>query len=372
MITITQTFDGGNIDVIDSSHPQHITLAIKPDHQSSFFQWFYFRVHNVKDEALSLHLSNAEQAAFVGGWEGYQAVASYDGEYWFRVPTHYEKGELIITHTPSCDTVNYAYFTPYPLQRHEHLIQQAQSAGCTHRVIGTSIQGRSIDCLRVGAEDAAYKIWVIARQHPGETMAEWFVEGLLDELLDQHSALAEHILQQCAFYLVPNMNPDGSFLGHLRTNAVGVNLNREWQTPSDEKSPEVLGVREHIKATGCDLFLDIHGDEALPWNFIDGQYADHAKPEIITQEADFKANYVAVNPDFQTTHGYPTSKFTEEALTLASKWVGNHFGIPSMTLEMPFKDNQARPDPIQGWSAERSMRLGASVLYPIRCWLDNK
>ncbi len=36
-----------------------------------------------------------------------------------------------------------------------------------------------------------------------------------------------------------------------------------------------------------------------------------------------------------------------------------------MTLEMPFKDNAAHPDPQAGWSAERSQQLGASLLYPI-------
>lgn len=39
---------------------------------------------------------------------------------------------------------------------------------------------------------------------------------------------------------MPNVNPDGSIRGHLRTNAVGANLNREWKEPSLERSPEVL------------------------------------------------------------------------------------------------------------------------------------
>ena len=37
---------------------------------------------------------------------------------------------------------------------------------------------------------------------------------------------------------VPNMNPDGSYRGHLRTNAKGANLNREWKKPTQEYSPE--------------------------------------------------------------------------------------------------------------------------------------
>ena len=38
---------------------------------------------------------------------------------------------------------------------------------------------------------------------------------------------------------MPNVNPDGSIRGHLRTNATGANLNREWQDPTLERSPEV-------------------------------------------------------------------------------------------------------------------------------------
>ena len=42
------------------------------------------------------------------------------------------------------------------------------------------------------------------------------------------------------------MNPDGSWRGHLRTNASGANLNREWDHPSLEKSPEVYYVRNKM------------------------------------------------------------------------------------------------------------------------------
>lgn len=62
------------------------------------------------------------------------------------------------------------------------------------------------------------------------------------------------------------MNPDGSARGHLRTNAVGSNLNREWATPSKELSPEVLCVRNEMEKQGVDYCLDVHGDEGHPYN----------------------------------------------------------------------------------------------------------
>ena len=126
------------------------------------------------------------------------------------------------------------------------------------------------------------------------------------------------------------MNPDGSWRGHLRVNAAGANLNREWAEPSAERSPEVLAVRnfmdqqvlccpcphpaaaaarlallavfwclgkgevEHrpkrswllslpakeallsgarctaVLLQGVDFLADVHGDEELPYNFIAG------------------------------------------------------------------------------------------------------
>lgn len=38
------------------------------------------------------------------------------------------------------------------------------------------------------------RIWVTARQHPGETMASWFAEGLLERLTDPHDPVARSLL----------------------------------------------------------------------------------------------------------------------------------------------------------------------------------
>src|SRR5690606_23346793 len=105
---------------------------------------------------------------------------------------------------------------------------------------------------------------------PGETMAEWWIEGMLERLLDPDDAVAGTLLERACFYVVPNMNPDGSRLGNLRTNAAGANLNREWQDPDPGRSPEVYHVRQKMRERGVDLCLDVHGDEGLPYNFIAG------------------------------------------------------------------------------------------------------
>jgi len=52
--------------------------------------------------------------------------------------------------------------------------------------LGETAEGRDITLLEVSqTQGLAKNIWIIARQHPGETMAEWFVEGLLERLFDE-------------------------------------------------------------------------------------------------------------------------------------------------------------------------------------------
>jgi murein tripeptide amidase MpaA len=202
-------------------------------------------------------------------------------------------------------------------------------------------------------------------------MAEWFVEGMLDALLDPADPLARALLKRTTFYVVPNMNPDGSVRGNLRTNAAGANLNREWMTPSLEQSPEVFAVKRRMHETGCDLFLDVHGDEALPYVFAAGsEMLDNFDGRQAEQQQRFIEHYKAASPDFQDRVGYPSGKYNESLLKLASKYVGHTFRCVSLTLELPFKDNADLPDAEYGWSGARSARLGRAVLLPIQACLS--
>ncbi|MFH7572432.1 hypothetical protein VSS95_30615, partial [Pseudomonas syringae pv. tagetis] len=72
-------------------------------------------------------------------------------------------------------------------------------------------------------------------------------------------------LLDCAdLNLVPNLNPDGAFHRHLRTNANGKHLNRAWQDCTEDHSPEVFFITQQMENYGVDMFLDEHGDEEIP------------------------------------------------------------------------------------------------------------
>ena len=368
MPKISSNFDAGAISVIDSADSQNIRLALRGDNAASFSQWFYFRLQGAAYQPCRIRIENAGQSSYPEGWEDYQATASYDRSNWFRVPTRYEDGVLTIEHTPLAGSVYYAYFEPYSHEQHLNLLGDAQGSGlCQIDDLGSTAQGRDINLLTIGHQAASdLKIWIIARQHPGESMAEWFAEGLLSRLLDHQDPTARALLDCATFYIVPNMNPDGAALGNQRTNAAGADLNREWQNPSPGRSPEVYAVRQKMHETGVDLFLDIHGEEALPYVFAAGCEGNPSyDARLAALEAAFKTALRQASPDFQDEHGYPKTAPGQSNLAIAKSYVGETFGCLSYTLEMPFKDNINLPDDDFGWNGQRSLRLGEAILSAI-------
>lgn len=365
---ISTQFDAGSVIVTDLTDPSNIRLKIRADNASEFAQWFYFRLQGAAYQNCVMHFENAAEAAYPAGWEEYQAVASYDRQNWFRVPTRYENGVLTIEHTPLSNSVYYAYFEPYSYEQHLNLLGEAQGSGlCQIDDLGSTIQGRDINLLTIGNQAASdLKIWITARQHPGETMAEWFIEGFLGRLLDPQDPTARTLLDRATFYIVPNMNPDGSVLGNLRTNAAGANLNREWREPTVEYSPEVYYVREKMQQTGVDMFLDIHGDEAIPFVFVAGTEGVPSYNERIANlESQFKEALATASPDFQDEYGYDKDAPGQANLSMATAWVGENFKCLAYTLEMPFKDNNNLPDDDFGWNGQRSLRLGEAMLSAV-------
>ena len=164
-------------------------------------------------------------------------------------------------------------------------------------------------------------------------------------------------------YVVPNMNPDGSARGHLRTNAAGANLNREWGAPTAERSPEVLWTLNAMDATGpVDLMLDAHGDEADP-TASSSAASSRAPPTTTGARECSGASRSPTRGPARTSSDFPAG------VRLGARRQHHNRQDPGepplncvgMTLEMPFKDNVqlAQPD---GWTAARCEKLGAAAV----------
>ncbi len=371
---ISANFDGGNIEVINHSDHKNIELNIRKDTNADYFQWFYFRLQDAEGYPCKLSINNANKVSYPEGWENYKVRASYDRVTWFQIPTSYNGEKLTFEILPKFNSIYFAYFAPFSYEQHLDLVHSAQlSERCVLTSLGQTVEGREIDLLIAGEpNENKKKIWIIARQHPGESMAEWFMSGFISRLLDSDDPASLLLLEQAVFYLVPNINIDGSIHGNLRANALGVNLNREWANPDIDKSPEVYFVKEKMKEIGVDLNLDIHGDEGLPYVFTSGIEGIPSFDKKLNDLTDlFTQSWLQISPDFQDKEGYGKNEPGKANLNICSKNIGEEFKCLSQTIEMPFKENANLPDSRFGWSAERSEKLGESIINAL-LFITNK
>jgi murein tripeptide amidase MpaA len=372
-IFIDAGFDSGNIDVLGIAG-NTARLAIRRDNASDFFQWFHFRVSAPAGEEVVLKLTGLNASAYPGGWPDYDACVSEDRDYWARAASSFDKdedgGTLTIRYLPAGGVFWCAYFAPYSMERHHDLVAEAASSeGVDYVRLGTTLDGQPIDCLEMG--EGSTQVWLYARQHPGETQAEWWMEGALECLTDPADPVARALRAKCRLHIVPNCNPDGSRRGHLRTNAVGTNLNREWAEPTAERSPEVLAIRNRMDETGVDFAMDVHADEAIPAVFLAGF---EGIPSWTEAQGNGFYRYQSIldrrTPDFQTKLGYPKAPAGRANLSMSTNQLAERFGAVAMTLEMPYKDLADFPEPEQGWSPERCKLLGRECLAALVEWLE--
>lgn len=365
---VDANFDGGNIDVADCRENGEFELRIRPDSASSHAQWFYFRVLGAGGHHCKFSILNAGEASYPEAWTDGSVVMSRNQVDWFRVPTAYADGCLTFSYKCPFEVLYVALSPPYSYDRHQDLINNALATEtCRLAAVVQSVQGRPVEVLQIGdAPEKSPAVWVIARQHPGEPMAEWFMEGLIERLLSSPDPMTTKLRKTLRFFLVPNMNPDGSIAGNLRTNAAGVDLNRAWAAPDEQVSPEVAGVMHLMKERGVDLFLDIHGDEEFRFVFAAGcEGIPDFCERMAKNDQNFRQDFQSANADFLTRNGYPSDPPGGADLSIACNQIGHRFRCLSMTIEMPFKENAARVNDPEGWGIRHSKELGAAILYPI-------
>ena len=144
------------------------------------------------------------------------------------------------------------------------------------KVIGHSVRGRKIVAYRKGAEDARRTVVLLGQMHgderAGVTTARWVRDHV-------------PVRSDVTVWVVPTMNPDGLARG-TRTNARGVDLNRNWPMnwrrtsrgitysgPRAASEPETRAMLRFLRRVQPDAMASLH----QPYGEV-GFYVDKPRP----------------------------------------------------------------------------------------------
>lgn len=176
-------------------------------------------------------------------------------------------------------------------------------------------------------------IYVVARQHAGETPGSWVLDGFLKHLAQVRKA-------GYVVWVIPFADMDGVVLGHYGKDAFPYDLNRAWGAPPMRRETGVIRCDVGRWKACCRpvLALDFHAPGACER---DGVYAFASKDpdgpraaeelkwcNVLQQE--LKAEFAA--PEFKRVAAY---KSRWETPNFAA-FMRDEMGVPALSVETPY------------------------------------
>jgi len=194
---------------------------------------------------------------------------SDDGRVWRTVETEVtDQAQLRLDVTLTTNVLYVAHLEPYRVSDLDRLLAEIRGhpqVAITH--IGRTVQGRDLEIVRIGRDDAPHRALFRARAHAWESGGSWVVQGLIRSLLREDPENVD-FLRRYAVYILPMANKDGVAHGKTRFNLLGKDLNRNWDQPPDP----ILAPENHALETWLrdmiargrkpDLAIDLHNDQS--------------------------------------------------------------------------------------------------------------
>ncbi len=350
-VTFSNRFDGARLNNVERLDQRHYRLTISPETLPiNPSPWYGFAVSSDIPQQLQLDFHYTESKARYLPW------LSRDGGRSWHNPTPAALGETAngeVRLLVDADPLQLRIWAQRPVRLEDLECWEAglrQRIDIDDEVIGASVLGQPLRMVAFGNPDATKVLLVLGRQHPPETTGSRALMAFVD-------ALAADTPETTAFrastriLVVPVMNPDGMVEGHWRTNANGVDLNRDWR---EFLQPETRAVRDMLQreirghgrtlafaldfhSTRKDIFYTVTDDPARAPGGVLRRWMDAMQAEYPERITEAPGN----NPDTGVFKG----------------WAFAHYGAPAVTYEVGDSTTDDELNGLAGFAANTLARL---------------
>ena len=277
-------------------------------------QWFYFRINNPpKKRPITLNIVNMRKNDSLfnyGMLPCFFSVVDWrtNRKGWTRAGTNvkYFKNNHPVENSRRCyftlsftirtphegDVLRVSQAYPYTTADLNNYLEGVEKVKYKNEmmereILVNTIGKNKIEVLTIKEINPKVKkrpiIFIMARQHPGETPASYVLEGLLDALMSKEKD-SEYLRKHYEIKVIPMVNPDGVSAGNYRTNLFGFDLNRRWEGGRGKSTHEAAYIKKYLSQTfrGREVafILDLHGHSRKLYSFFYGNTSTANPVEI--------------------------------------------------------------------------------------------
>ncbi len=353
-ITVDSDFEGGSAEVVRVEQASQ-TVRIMPAlvEGRGWPCWWSLKVAGLKPGSeLSLEVQPQstpyrDKTVLASNWSQPKHAWQSDdgGETWSATPAGKMGADKVMHYTMAVkgSELHVAWGPPFGASDAEKLLQTiAEKLPKSQRFELTQTRGgRSVNGIRIGAEDARHQVWVNARHHAWEAGGSQVGRGFIQWIASDDAA-AVALRQDACIHFIPIIDVDNVALGAGGKDAQPRDHNRDW---ADKPIyPEIAAaqkmIREIHEQYGLDVYIDLHNPGANDPIFFYGPFGYQQ------MQGSLRKNYqrwialaaknirepVPLIPEYRFAN-YVTTE--EERGRMSSGWVRNCIGDAgiSVTLE---------------------------------------
>lgn len=253
-LSVSFDFEGGSGTLVEVN-PESKRISIDLG-QEGLFASHGFALSATTSRDLSnvtVTIRNAWQSPFARGWVGYRSYFQDQSGQWHRIDNGTYDGKQYSFRVGLCaGSTMLAWFPQYHSDRLSLFVED-------HKLSNWSVEvEEGITQLRIGTAEKP-TVLIVARQHPGESMASFCIEGLLSKVSDLDGG------PEAQYVIFPMLNMDGLRGGRHRLDCSNVDLNRAWDRDDILAIARVRRAIEGLKHLA--LVIDVHGDEVSKINY---------------------------------------------------------------------------------------------------------
>lgn len=250
-MNILCNYEGASIKIIQNDIENNILYLSLKEENGQFSHYYNFIIENLGEKEGIIYIKNMQYSPYYS--KDIKNIPYIKTNEWKRLEDFHvnEENELVMNVRPN--TEQEISLVPRYVQKDlKQFIEKENNENI-------KLSYEPIDEIIIGDVKLPMVVFT-ARQHPGETLSSFFIEGVIQEILN-----SSKLLEKYCFVIYPIVNKDGVKNGnHRYTN--GIDYNRSWN--KKDAPNEIKYIKEQLKKYNIKFFIDVHNDEITSENYI--------------------------------------------------------------------------------------------------------